>query len=94
MAEDRLSRMEDKIDKLAEAVVSLARMEERMVTLFKRMDKYEATHMSLDLRVKDVEKVTVQRGVVGHILEKSFWLVAGAGVASVVSVIAKQGIAG
>ena len=36
----RLSRIEGKLDKLSDAVIALARMEERMVTLFNRMGKY------------------------------------------------------
>ena len=41
MADDlRLSRIEEKLDKLADAVVSLARMEERMLSIFKRIEKY------------------------------------------------------
>jgi hypothetical protein len=36
--ESRFDRLEEKIDRLSEAVVSLARMEERMITLFNRMD--------------------------------------------------------
>ena len=39
--EQRLDRIEQKLDKLADAVVSLARMEERMLTLFKRMDSHD-----------------------------------------------------
>lgn len=81
MSEDRLDRMESKIDKMAEAMVTLVRMEERMVTLFKRMDKYDMAHEALDLRVSDVEKVTIQRGVVAQILDKGFWIVAGGLVA-------------
>jgi hypothetical protein len=42
MSDDlRLSRIEQKLDKLADAVVGLARMEERMLNLFKRIEKYE-----------------------------------------------------
>ena len=37
MSEERLSRMEDKLDKLSEAVVEMARMEERLLTVFKRL---------------------------------------------------------
>jgi hypothetical protein len=44
MEDLRLSRIESKLDKLADAVVSLARMEERMLTLFKRIDQYEETN--------------------------------------------------
>ena len=38
MEDEQLSRMETKIDKLSEAVVAMARMEERMITVFKRLD--------------------------------------------------------
>ena len=34
MEEHRLDRIEEKLDKLSEAVVCLARMEERLVTIF------------------------------------------------------------
>lgn len=81
MSEDRLTRIEDKLDKMSEAITLLARMEERMVTLFKRMDKYDDVHGKLAERVVAVEKVTLQRGVVYHILDKGFWLVAGGGLA-------------
>ena len=46
--EHRLDRIEDKLDKLSEAVVCLARMEERLVTIFHRLDKIET-------RVENVE---------------------------------------
>lgn len=84
MSEDRLTRIEDKLDKMSEAITLLARMEERMVTLFKRMDKYDDTHSKLAERVGAVEKVTLQRGVVYHLIDKGFWLVVGAGLAWIV----------
>ena len=43
MSDDRLDRMEDKVDKLADAIIQMARMEERLVSVFKRMDNTEAT---------------------------------------------------
>jgi len=54
---DRLSRIEGKLDKMSEAIVSLARMEERMVTLFKRMDKYDEEQAAIERRVATVETV-------------------------------------
>jgi len=76
--------MEKKLDTLSEAVVSLARMEERMITLFKRMDKYDDVQTGVADRVEKVEKITVQRGVVFHMLDKLLWVVVGAGVALIV----------
>ena len=42
MSDERLSRMEDKLDKLSEAVVEMARMEERLLTIFKRLEHMDA----------------------------------------------------
>lgn len=80
MSEDRLTRIEGKLDKMAEAITLLARMEERMVTLFKRMEKYDESQSDLTERVQEIEKVTIQRGVVYHLLDKGFWLIIGAGL--------------
>ncbi len=87
MSEDRLTRIEDKLDKMSEAITLLARMEERMVTLFKRMDKYDENQSKLMERIGEIEKVTLQRGVVYHLIDKGFWLVVGAGLAWIVRVI-------
>ena len=42
MTEERLGRMEDKLDKLSEAVYAIARMEERMLSVFKRLEHMDA----------------------------------------------------
>jgi len=42
MSEERLRRMEDKLDKLSEAVVEMVRMEERLLTVFKRLEHMDA----------------------------------------------------
>jgi hypothetical protein len=81
MDDARLSRIEVKLDKLAEAVVSLARMEERMITLFKRMDAYEDRQSDLEVRVIEVEKINVGRGAIYRIVDKATWLIIGAGIA-------------
>lgn len=84
MSEDRLTRIEGKLDKMSEAITLLARMEERMVTLFKRMDKYDEGQVKLSDRVSAIEKVTVQRGVVYQFIDKLFWVIVGAGMAIIV----------
>lgn len=78
MDERRLDRIETKLDQLTRVVTDLARIEERMVTLFKRMDKYDAQQTTMDGRLSSVEKVTVRRGVVYDIASKAFWVVIGA----------------
>lgn len=82
MAEDehRLERIETKLDDLAKAVISLARMEERMITLFKRMDTYDSAQQDLGKRVRDVEDRTSTNGQSLRFAERLFWIVASAAI--------------
>ena len=82
--EKRLERIENKLDEMSEAIVSLARMEERMVTLFKRMDTYDDAQDKLAERVSKIEKVSGADGVTLRFLERIFWIVATAGITAYV----------
>ena len=46
--DERLSRVENKIDKLSEAIVEMARMEERVISAFKRMDNIADYQKKMD----------------------------------------------
>ena len=82
MSEDAWrDRMEKKLDTMAEAIVSLARMEERMVTLFRRMDKYDATQSEMSDRMNSLEKSVGNNGQLLRFAERIFWIVVTAGVA-------------
>ena len=84
--EKQIDKLGDKIDDLTKVVTVMARIEARMITLFKRMETYEFRHDTLDGRLTSVEQNTTQRGVVDRVLEKGFWLVLGAGMAFLVKV--------
>lgn len=78
--DQRLERIEKKLDQMSEAIVSLARMEERMITLFKRMDSYDDKQEDLQDRLHTLEK---RQGINGQTLrfaERMFWVVATAAV--------------
>jgi hypothetical protein len=77
MSDLRLGRIEEKLDKLADAVVSLARMEERMLTIFKRIELYENRQDKLEIRVSDLEIEDAGKNSVIRIIEKASWLVLG-----------------
>jgi tetrahydromethanopterin S-methyltransferase subunit G len=70
----RLDKIDEKLDKVSEAIVSLARMEERMITLFKRMDDYDYRHGKLEERVGNVE---VKHASMAWI-ERVVWILIGA----------------
>ncbi len=57
-----LSRMEDKLDKLSEAVLAIARMEERMLTVFKRSENVDGGIKKVDDRIDEMEKQAIARG--------------------------------
>jgi light-regulated signal transduction histidine kinase (bacteriophytochrome) len=82
--EKRLERIEQKLDDMSKAIVSLARMEERMVTLFKRMDSYDDAQDKLSDRVAKIEKVSGADGVTLRFLERIFWIVVTAAVTAYV----------
>lgn len=79
-SEDRLDRIEKKLDTMAEAIVSLARMEERMVTLFKRMDTYDEAQTQMSERLRKVENNVGSNGQMLRFAERIFWIVVTAGV--------------
>lgn len=76
----RIIRIEEKLDKVSEAIVSLARMEERMITLFKRMDTYDERHIKLEERLVKVEMANASTAWV----ERFVWLLLGGLVTFVV----------
>ena len=62
MEDERLSRMETKIDKLSEADIAMPRKEERMITVFKRLDMTDDAWKKYDNPMDDIEKQTLTRG--------------------------------
>ena len=75
MSDERLSRMEDKLDKLSEAVVEMARMEEHLLTIFKRLEHMDAAFKKYDDRVDEIEKQARIRGQKIAFAERLFWMI-------------------
>ena len=75
MADDRLQRMEDKIDRMSQAIIAMARMEERMITVFKRLDTFDETAKKIDARMDEAEKQAISRGQKIAFAERLFWMV-------------------
>ena len=75
MTDERLSRMEDKLDKLSEAVICIARMEERITTVFKRMDKLDDLNTAHDERMDALALESMKRGQKIAFAERIFWMI-------------------
>lgn len=67
MSEDRLRRVEQKIDSLQEAVISLARVEERITTIFSRQTKIEERVNSMDEKLSRIHPAIA-------FAERLFWI--------------------
>lgn len=80
MSEDRLARIENKLDEVGHAIVALARMEERMITLFKRMDTLDTVQDDQGDRLRKVENKVGNNGQALRFAERAFWVVASAGI--------------
>ena len=76
----RLERIEAKLDQMGEAIVSLARVEERMVTLFNRLDAIDKDRAAQVKRLQVVEEKTGNNGQSLRFAERIFWIVVAAGV--------------
>ncbi len=55
IADSRLERIEEKLDKLSDTVADLARIEERMLSVFKRLDRHEKR---LDNQEDDIREIS------------------------------------
>lgn len=87
MSEDtRLERIEKKLDQMSEAIIALARMEERMITLFKRMDILDQEQNQQGRRVSLLEGKVGNNGQTLRFAERVFWIVVTAGAAYAFSV--------
>lgn len=79
----RLDRIEAKIDRLSETVVSLARVEEKVASLDKeaertneRLDKIDQLFTKMFSRLERVEKQHTSSDVTVQIINKMFWIIA------------------
>ena len=54
--------MEDKLDKLSEAVLEMARLEQHLLTVFKHLKHMDTPFKMYDGRVDEIEKQALIRG--------------------------------
>lgn len=80
-----LSRIESKLDRVETAIVSLARMEERMVALFNRMDRYDSDQKDTLKLVAELERVTIGRGQFFRWVDRGGAAMLGAVISAVVA---------
>jgi len=75
MAEDpRLDRIEAKIDKLSDAMVTLARAEEKLISM---EQKYSASYDRMNkfsTKLDELERIVTQNAATVNTINKLFWV--------------------
>jgi chromosome segregation ATPase len=71
---NRLMRIEDKLDKLADAMVSLARAEEKITTLSADHDKQYERINKLSVKIDEIERIVLVMNRAVCFMQKLFWV--------------------
>lgn len=78
--EQRLERIESKLDKVSYSVADFARIEERLLSAFKRLERHER---QIDRHSDDIKTLTssvLTNSRTLHFGERMFWIMVTAGV--------------
>ena len=78
--EQRLEKIEEKLDRLADAVVSIARIEERVATVLRHNDRFFIRMDKIEQRLEDVESQSDVNSNTGRFIERFMWIVGAAGI--------------
>jgi methyl coenzyme M reductase subunit C-like uncharacterized protein (methanogenesis marker protein 7) len=93
MSEDRLNRIEQKLDRLVDVVESIARVEEKMAANDSKLNRLEFRMDGLESDVNEIAKIARDNSGVAKFADKFFWLLIG-GVISFTVWAARMGVSG
>jgi tetrahydromethanopterin S-methyltransferase subunit G len=72
---NRLDRIESKLDQLSEAIVNLARAEERITVLAKYGEQQAAQILKIVDRLDKLETKVSSNEIIVNVINKLFWIV-------------------
>ena len=78
--EQRLEKIETKLDRLADAVVSIARIEERVATVLKQNDRFFTRMDKIEQRLEEVEAQADVNSTTGRFIERFMWIIVAASI--------------
>ncbi len=73
--DSRLERIEEKLDKLSDTVSDLARIEERMLSVFKRLDRHEKRLDDQEDDLKNLSNSVLLNSKTNSSIERLFWVI-------------------
>ncbi len=84
---NRLDRIEQKIDHMAEAIIALARAEEKIITLAEIGKQQGAQILTLINRVDTLETLVRQNASTVSVINKLFWIVIAAAATAITGML-------
>jgi|TARA_B100000900_G_scaffold352070_1_gene319532 ribosome-binding ATPase YchF (GTP1/OBG family) len=87
---DRLDRIENKLDKLSEAIVSLARAEEKISQMEKFLHQQMEMLVDGQRRLEAVEKNVMSNATTINVINKLFWIVMAAAATTITGMLLMQ----
>lgn len=79
----RLDRIEEKIDRMAEAIIALARAEEKIEALTRSFNDQNLVITNLAQRIDDVEGIVQANTSTVNVINKIFWIIISAAAVAV-----------
>lgn len=77
MDNERLNRIEQKLDRLVDVVESIARVEEKLISAADKAERLEERVSKVEDELLDVAKLARQNSGVANFANKAFWLLLG-----------------
>ena len=71
---DRLDRIEEKIDKLSDAMISLARAEEKLIAIEKNNHANYDRMNRFSVKLDNIEEIANDNARTIDVIKKTFWL--------------------
>tara|TARA_B100001113_G_scaffold43484_2_gene30732 strand:- start:12 stop:296 length:285 start_codon:yes stop_codon:yes gene_type:complete len=87
---DRLNRIEDKLDKLSEAIISLARAEEKISQMEKFLHQQMEMLVDGQKRLDEVEQKVATNATTINVINKLFWIVMAAAATAITGMLIMQ----
>ena len=86
----RLDRIEGKLDKLSEAVISIARAEEKIATLTSFSKQQSEMIQHLTIRIDKLEEAVISNSSTVNIINKVFWIIIAASATAIAGMFIKM----
>ena len=85
--DNRLDRIEEKIDKLVEAIISIARAEEKIITLSSFSKQQAKQIQDLINRIEELEVSVATNTNTVRLVNRTFWLVTSSAITAIVAMM-------